>query len=161
MKLQQFGEFRSINNLKGMMNILKNKLDLAKGKVEVFATNLQTPSHMEWTPEGRLLVSETSAGRVTDVTDGGKITEKNIVSDELEGPSSIVPLEDGRIYICETLPQNSGISTTISADFPCFYGVFLPNPFCVFKQHYPLQTVDFLKTTTQINPPDTCIPATF
>lgn len=84
------------------MNILKNKLDLAKGKVEVFATNLQTPSHMEWTSEGRLLVSETSAGRVTDITDGGKITEKNIVTDELEGPSSIVPLEDGRIYICET-----------------------------------------------------------
>lgn len=82
--------------------MLNTKLDLSKGKVEVFATNLQTPSHMEWTKDGRLLVSETSAGRVSDVTNGGKITEDNIVFDGLNGPSSIAPLEDGRIYVCET-----------------------------------------------------------
>lgn len=99
------------------------KLDLSKGKVEVFATNLQTPSHIEWTKDGKLLVSETSAGRVSDVTKGGKIPEDNTIFEGLKGPSSIAPLEDGRIYVCETFAHkvtNIGISNNEKLNFKKF-----------------------------------------
>ncbi len=37
-------------------------------KVTLHATNLLNPNHMEWIIDGRLLVSEYSAGRVKDIT---------------------------------------------------------------------------------------------
>lgn len=70
--------------------------------MELHATNLITPSHMEWTPEGRLLVSETTAGRIKDITEPGNYLDTKAFATGLKGPSSIVPLEDGRIYVCET-----------------------------------------------------------
>lgn len=70
--------------------------------LELFATNLINPSHMEWTPDGRLLVSEHTAGRVKDVTDGGDMRDVEPVAVGLEGPASILPLDDGRILVSET-----------------------------------------------------------
>lgn len=69
--------------------------------VQPFATNLRTPSHMEWTPEGRLLVSETTAGRIVDITDGGDFADAEPFAVGLEGPASILPLPDGRILVAE------------------------------------------------------------
>jgi len=70
-------------------------------KVELFATNLHAPSHMEWTPEGRLLVSEHTSGYVKDITDGGDMRDVEPFAFGLQGPSSILPLEDGRILVAE------------------------------------------------------------
>lgn len=70
--------------------------------VELFATNLRTPSHMEWTPEGRLLVSEHTAGEVKDITEGGDMRTVAPFAYGLQGPASILPLDDGRILVSET-----------------------------------------------------------
>lgn len=70
--------------------------------VELFATNLQTPGHMEWTHDGRLLVSEMTAGRVTDVTDGGDFRDADPYAVGLRSPGSICPLPDGRILVADT-----------------------------------------------------------
>jgi hypothetical protein len=70
-------------------------------KVELFATNLYTPSHMEWTPDGRLLVSEHTAGQIKDITHGGDMRQALPFAHGLRGPSSILPLEDGRILASE------------------------------------------------------------
>jgi glucose/arabinose dehydrogenase len=43
--------------------------------VRPFAWGLKNPSHMEWTPDGRLLVSEHTAGTVRDITKGGDASE--------------------------------------------------------------------------------------
>jgi glucose/arabinose dehydrogenase len=70
-------------------------------KVQLFATNLMNPSHMEWTKDGRLLVSECTAGNIKDVTEGGDMAHKTPVAYGLKGPSSIRPLDDGRILVAE------------------------------------------------------------
>lgn len=70
--------------------------------IELFATNLQTPGHMEWTHDGRLLVSEMTAGRVTDVTDGGDCRDSEPYAVGLRSPGSICPLPDGRILVADT-----------------------------------------------------------
>jgi hypothetical protein len=69
--------------------------------VELFATGLENPTHMEFTPEGRLLVSEHTAGRVKDITDGGDFRDVDPLAYNLEGPSGILPLGD-RILVSET-----------------------------------------------------------
>lgn len=69
--------------------------------VELFATNLRTPSHMEWTLDGRLLVSEHTAGQIKDVTSGGDMGAVRPYASGLEGPASILPLSDGRILVSE------------------------------------------------------------
>lgn len=71
-------------------------------EVEVFATNLHAPSHMEWTLDGRLLVSEHTAGQMKDVTRGGDMRDVKPFASGLQGPASILPLEDGRILVSET-----------------------------------------------------------
>lgn len=71
-------------------------------RIELFATNLINPSHMEWTPDGRLLVSEHTAGRVKDITEGGDMRDVEPVAVGLEGPAGILPLDDGRILVSET-----------------------------------------------------------
>lgn len=70
-------------------------------KVELFATNLHTPSHMEWTRDGRLLVSEHTAGRIMDITHGGDMRDVKPFAYGLKGPAAILPLEDGRILVSE------------------------------------------------------------
>lgn len=69
--------------------------------VEVFAYNLDNPSHMEWTNDGRLLVSEHTSGQVTDITEGGDMQDADPFAEGLEGPSSMLPLDDGRLLISE------------------------------------------------------------
>ncbi len=46
--------------------------------VRPFAWGLKNPSHMEWTPDGRLLVSEHTAGTVRDITKGGTLRRLNL-----------------------------------------------------------------------------------
>lgn len=99
------------------MQLLSRKLSL---KVELHAVNLITPSHMEWTHDGRLLVSETTAGRIKDITEPGNYLDTKPFAYGLKGPSSIVPLEDGRIYVCETWGDrivNVSFGGDISKDF--------------------------------------------
>lgn len=71
-------------------------------QITLFVTNLHNPSHMEWTKDGRLLVSEHSAGRIKDVTGGGDMSDAKIFASGLKGPASILPLKDGRILISES-----------------------------------------------------------
>ena len=62
--------------------------------IELFAVGLHNPSHMEWTPDGRLLVSDLTAGKVFDITDGGDVTQTAPVAEGLGGPAAIVPVDD-------------------------------------------------------------------
>ena len=75
-------------------------------QVQLLVTNLHNPSHMEWTPDGRLLVSEHTKGQVKDVTraliQGGDMSEIEPFAYGLDGPASIAPLQDGRILVAET-----------------------------------------------------------
>jgi len=71
-------------------------------KVELFATGLNNPTHMEWTLDGRLLVSEHTAGQVKDITQGGDMRNVKPFASGLQGPTSILPLKDGRILISQT-----------------------------------------------------------
>ena len=71
-------------------------------KVELFASNLINPSHMEWMPDDRLFVTEHTTGRIYDITDGGDMRDAKPFAWGLEGPASMLPLEDGRILISET-----------------------------------------------------------
>lgn len=69
-------------------------------RFELFAFGLHNPSHMEWTSDHRLLVSDLSAGKVFDVTDGGDMSEATPFATGLRGPAAIVPLDD-RILVAE------------------------------------------------------------
>ena len=71
-------------------------------KVKLHATDLVSPSHMEWTQDGRLLVSEHSAGRIKDITDGGDMINAQEFAFNLKGPAAILPLETGEILVAET-----------------------------------------------------------
>jgi len=57
---------------------------------------------MEWTLDGRLLVSEHTTGQVKDATKGGDMRDAKPFAYGLKGPSSILPLEDGRILVSQT-----------------------------------------------------------
>lgn len=70
--------------------------------VELHARNLHNPSHMEWTQDGQLLVSEHSSGRVMDITEGGNMRDEEPFAEGLEGPASMTMLDDGRILAVET-----------------------------------------------------------
>lgn len=71
--------------------------------VELFATNLHAPTHMEWTLDGRLLASEPSAGRISDITNGGDMRDAKPFAWGLHGPTSIQPLADGRLLVSEMM----------------------------------------------------------
>jgi len=70
--------------------------------VELHARNLHNPSHLEWTQDGRLLVSEHTAGRIKDVTEGGDMQGEDAFATGLRAPASIEPLPDGRLLASDT-----------------------------------------------------------
>lgn len=70
--------------------------------VTIHARNLHNPSHLEWTHDGRLLVSEHTAGRITDVTEGGDMSEAEPFATGLRSPASIEPVPDGRLLVSDT-----------------------------------------------------------
>ena len=84
-----------------MSSTLSAPVTHSKVEVELFASNLRTPTHMEWTQDGRLLVSETTAGRVTDISRGGDFIDASPFAWGLETPASICPMPDGSIYTVE------------------------------------------------------------
>ena len=52
----------------------------ARGKtqrvfVRPFAWNLHAPTHMEWSPDGRLFVVERTTGKIKDATKGGDLAD--------------------------------------------------------------------------------------
>jgi DNA-binding beta-propeller fold protein YncE len=71
--------------------------------VEPHATSLSLPSHMGLTHDGRILVSEFSAGRVRDITEAGDYadTSKGAYATGLIRPGGIAPLADGRIMVAD------------------------------------------------------------
>lgn len=69
--------------------------------VHLHAVNLVNPSHMEWTQENRLLVSQSTAGSVIDITDGGDMLNATPVAYGLQGPASILPLKAGEVLVAE------------------------------------------------------------
>lgn len=63
-------------------------------KLEPFVIGLQKPSHMEWTADRRLLVSEHRAGQIKDITEGGDARQMRPFASGLRGPAALLPLGD-------------------------------------------------------------------
>lgn len=80
----------------------KAELGFREPKVELHAKGLDNPSHMEFTDDGRLLVTERSAGHIVDVTDGGEVGTAESFAWNLERPASMTMLSDGRILVSES-----------------------------------------------------------
>ncbi|MFC0596202.1 hypothetical protein ACFFFP_08510 [Thermus composti] len=57
---------------------------------------------MEWTPEGKLLVSEHTAGTVRDISKGGDASESKPLAFHLRGPAAIRPTGEGKVLVAET-----------------------------------------------------------
>jgi hypothetical protein len=71
--------------------------------VGVHAYGLLQPSHMEWTQDGRLLVSEFGRGRVVDVTDGGDCRDATPFAEDLTHPAGLLTdYEGSRILVADT-----------------------------------------------------------
>lgn len=79
------------------------KVEQVEPNVDLHATNLHNPSHMEWTNDDRLLVTERTAGQITDITEGGDYEGAEPFAEGLEGPASmaVMPPDDGRILASE------------------------------------------------------------
>lgn len=69
--------------------------------VELHAVNLHNPSHMERTPDGRLLISQSTAGSILDITKGGDMLNSKPFAKGLSGPASILPRKTGEILVAE------------------------------------------------------------
>jgi len=93
---------------KGVKEMLKEVQEVKVGGrtrrvyVRPFAWGLKNPSHMEWTPDGRLLVSEHTAGTVRDISKGGDASKAKPLAYNLQGPAAIRPTEDGKVLVVET-----------------------------------------------------------
>lgn len=71
-------------------------------EVAVHAIGLCHPGHMEWTPEGRLLVCELGRGRITDVTDGGDFRNAEPFAYNLKHPAGLLTTYQGnRILVAD------------------------------------------------------------
>lgn len=98
-------------------------------KIKLFAENLITPSHMEWLPDGRLLMSEHKSGRVIDITNGGDFSNATPFAYGLEGPASILPLIDGKLLVANSWAGNVMDITNggdMKGSAPFAYGLTLP-----------------------------------
>lgn len=72
-------------------------------KMQVHANGLLHPGHMEWTSDGRLLVSEFGRGRVTDITEQGDYRESKPFASGLKHPAGIITNYQGsRIVVADT-----------------------------------------------------------
>ena len=69
--------------------------------VELHATNLVNPAHMEWTFDNRLLVSQPTSGSIIDITDGGDMSHATPWATGLDGPGSILPRKSGEVLVAE------------------------------------------------------------
>lgn len=56
---------------------------------------------MEWTLDGRLLVSEQQTGMIKDITNGGDARTLPPIAWGLGAPAAIVPLRDGRVLVAD------------------------------------------------------------
>lgn len=104
----------------------------ASPTVDLFAKNLHNPSHMEWLPDGRLLVSEHTAGQVTEISEGGDVKDAAPFVEGLEGPASILPLEDGRILVSE--PWAKRVSEISGGDAEPFVDDFDGRPYSLARK---------------------------
>ncbi|QXJ32322.1 YncE family protein [Saccharolobus shibatae] len=71
-----------------------------KMELEIHAYGMLHPGHMEWTPDGRLLVSEFGRGRVLDATKGGNMRDAIPFAYNLSHPAAILPHKD-RILVAD------------------------------------------------------------
>ena len=70
--------------------------------MKVHAHGLVYPSHMEWTADGRLLVSEFLGGKVKDITDGGDYRDCRPFASNLGHPAGILTdYQDDRILVVD------------------------------------------------------------
>lgn len=71
--------------------------------IEPFAIGLIHPGHMEFTQDGRLLVSEFGKGQVTEITQGGDFRNAKPFAYNLKHPAGIVTNYKGnRILVADT-----------------------------------------------------------
>ncbi|HHG3344890.1 TPA: hypothetical protein ACPVYT_004701 [Vibrio parahaemolyticus] len=83
-------------------NTGRSKLPTIKS-IEPFAIGLNHPGHMEFTQDGRLLVSEFGRGRITDITGGGDFRNSTPFVDNLVHPAGIVTNYQGdQILVADT-----------------------------------------------------------
>ncbi|ADB87474.1 hypothetical protein [Saccharolobus islandicus] len=73
---------------------------MIKMELEIHAYGMLHPGHMEWTPDGRLLVSEFGRGRILDVTKGGNMRDAVPFAYNLSHPAAILPYKD-RILVTD------------------------------------------------------------
>jgi len=72
-------------------------------RISVHAFGLLQPSHMEWTEDGRLLVSEFGRGNIFDITAGGDYRDAKPFASGLAHPAGILTNYEGsRIIVADT-----------------------------------------------------------
>jgi DNA-binding beta-propeller fold protein YncE len=72
-------------------------------EVSPHAYGLLHPSHMEWTTDGRLLVSEFGGGRIIDITEGGDYRNATAQASGLQNPAGICTTFEGdRVVVADT-----------------------------------------------------------
>lgn len=70
--------------------------------MSVHAWGIRYPTHMEWSLDGRLLISERESGRVVDVTDGGDMRgDPPVVAYGMGRPASILPIEPDTVLVAD------------------------------------------------------------
>jgi glucose/arabinose dehydrogenase len=96
------------------------------------AFGLLHPTHMEWTAEGRLLVSEFGRGAVVDITDGGDYRNASPLATGLQNPAGlcttfegdrIVVADTGRSQIFEITDGGQFADAAPVASIPGVYGI--------------------------------------
>jgi hypothetical protein len=102
-------------------------------RVKVHAYGLLHPSHMEWTQDERLLVSEFGRGRVTDITTGGDYRTAEPFAHDLIHPAGIITdYEGSRVLVADTgqgrvIDISSGgamtLDSSVSSEIPGAYGL--------------------------------------
>lgn len=103
--------------------------------VEPFAIGLQRPTHMEWTNDGRLLVSEHMTGEVKDITRGGDMRHVEPFAYGLLGPAAIMPVGD-RILVANRFAgriDDIAGGGDVNLRVPFAFGLSLPYNIAVFR----------------------------
>lgn len=85
-------------------------------KMQVHANGLQHPGHMEWTQDGRLLVSEFGRGRIVDITEGGDLRDATPFAYGLEHPAAIITNYEGNKIIAVDTGNNCVVDITSGGD---------------------------------------------
>ena len=112
----------------------KTRGRIKKVHLRPHAWNLHAPTHMEWSSDGRLYVSEHTSGTIRDITRGGDASRSRPVARGLEGPAAVKPRQDGTLLVTETWGDRlsivgpNGKRETIVEDLQAPYALGIVDP---------------------------------